>query len=142
MAGTPIFLKWFLHMHVSIYRKSGGKIMGRLAGNDILLLTTTGRKSGEKRTTPLTYFTDGDRYIIVASNGGKSQHPGWYFNLTANPQAQVQVRAEVLDVTAKQAAPEERKALWAKVLATGPQYARYASQTAREIPLMILQRTK
>ena len=134
--------QWFLGLHVSIYRSSGGKMMGRLAGNDILLLTTTGRKSGEQRTMPLAYTTDGAAFVITASNGGKPQHPGWYFNLTAQPRARIQVRAEVFDVIAEQATGDNRARIWAKLVAEHPHYARYSTLTTREIPLMILRRVK
>ncbi len=140
MAATSPFLKLFLGLHTSVYRASSGKIMSKLAGNDILLLTTTGRRSGSKRTLPLAYTTDGDTFVVTASNGGKPQHPGWYFNLKATPRAQVQVRAEVFDVVAKQVTGNERARIWAKLVAEHPQYKRYSTLTTREIPLMVLRR--
>ena len=142
MAGTSIFVKWFLGLHVSIYRASGGRLMGRLAGNDMLLLTTTGRKTGEKRTTPLAYITDGDAYVVTGSNNGQPKHPGWYFNLKANPRAQLQVRAEVFDVVAAEATGDERARIWTKLITEHSQYARYSTMTTRQIPLMVMRRAK
>jgi len=135
-------MKAFLGMHAAIYRSSGGKVMGKLGGMNILLLTTTGRKSKQTRTIPISYFSDGDAYVLTGSNNGRDQHPGWYFNLKADPHAKVQVGAEVFDVTAVQASPDEKKRLWAKLINIGPNYANYAKKTTRDIPMMMLRRSK
>ena len=103
-----------------------------------LLLTTTGRKSGEKFIFPLFYGTDGDRYIVVASKGGAPEHPGWYRNLLANPDVDVQVATKKLKARARTATGDERARLWKKALEFWPPYADYALKTEREIPVVVL----
>jgi proline iminopeptidase len=103
-----------------------------------LLLTTTGRKSGEKFIFPLFYGEDGNSYIIVASKGGAPEHPGWYKNLFANPEVEVQVGTKKLKARARTATGEERARLWEKALKFWPPYADYAKKTPREIPVVLL----
>ncbi|MFV2073875.1 MAG: nitroreductase/quinone reductase family protein, partial [Thermoanaerobaculales bacterium] len=98
-------------MHLFWYRLTGGAIGGSLAGRPVLLLTTTGRKSGRRRTTPLVYLEDGDNMVLVASNGGNQRHPVWWLNLERNPEAEVRVRNEKSRVTAEKAEGEERERL-------------------------------
>jgi proline iminopeptidase len=119
--------------HVRRYRETGGKVGHEWReGSTILLLTTTGRTSGEKRTTPLIYAADGARYVIVASKGGAPDHPGWYKNLDKTPEV-VRARAHV-------AKGEERARLWRKMNEVWPHYDEYAKKTAREIPVVVLER--
>jgi proline iminopeptidase len=103
-----------------------------------LLLTTTGRKSGEKFIFPLFYGQEGNSYIIVASKGGAPEHPGWYRNLLANPEAEIQVGTKKLKVHARTTAGEERARLWQKALTFWPPYADYEKKTDREIPVVVL----
>jgi deazaflavin-dependent oxidoreductase (nitroreductase family) len=103
-----------------------------------LLLTTIGRKSGDKFIFPLFYGTDGDSYIVVASKGGAPQHPGWYRNLLANPDVEVQVGTKKLKARARTATGDERARLWKKALEFWPPYADYALKTEREIPVVVL----
>ena len=103
-----------------------------------LLLTTTGRKSGERFVFPLFYGRDGDSYIVVASKGGAPQHPGWYRNLLANPDVDVQVGTAKLKARARTATGAERTRLWAKALEFWPPYAEYQQKTEREIPVVLL----
>jgi deazaflavin-dependent oxidoreductase (nitroreductase family) len=103
-----------------------------------LLLTTTGRKSGNKLIFPLFYGTDGGSYIIVASKGGAPEHPGWYRNLVAHPDVEVQVGTKKLKARARTAKGEERVRLWKKALEFWPPYADYALKTEREIPVVVL----
>jgi deazaflavin-dependent oxidoreductase (nitroreductase family) len=103
-----------------------------------LLLTTTGRKSGEKYVFPLFYGTSGDSYIVVASKGGAPQHPGWYRNLLAHPEVDVQVGTRKLKARARTASGEERTRLWHKALEFWPPYADYQRKTEREIPVVVL----
>jgi proline iminopeptidase len=108
-----------------------------------LLLTTTGRKSGEKFIFPLYYGETGDgSYIIVASKGGAPQHPGWYRNLVANPEVEVQVGTNKFRARARTAAGEEREGLWRKALEFWPPYADYQKKTEREIPVVVLDRVR
>jgi len=104
-----------------------------------LLLTTTGRKSGEKFMFPLFYGKTGDSYIIVASKGGAPEHPGWYKNLLANPEVEVQVGTKKLKAKARTAAGEERSRLWQTALKFWPPYADYEKKTEREIPVVVLE---
>lgn len=127
--------------HVRRYRETGGKV-GHIwrKGSTILLLTTTGRKTGEKRTAPLIYAEDGGRYVIVASKGGAPEDPGWYTNLAKTPEVEVQVKDEVFRARAHTVHGEERARLWKKANAVWPDYDSYAAKTSREIPVVVLER--
>ncbi len=129
----------FSRVHVFLYRASGGRIGGRFRKTaPVLLLTTTGRKTGKQRTTPLLYVEDGERYAVVASVGGAPTHPGWYLNLRANPAATIQLGRRTLPVTAETAGPEERARLWASATRMYPTYDAYQAKTSREIPVVVL----
>jgi deazaflavin-dependent oxidoreductase (nitroreductase family) len=127
--------------HVRRYRETGGEV-GHLwrNGSTILLLTTAGRATGEKRTVPLIYAQDGLRYVIVASKGGAPDHPGWYKNLAKNPDVELQVKDEVFQARARTAGGEERARLWRKANEVWPPYDDYAKRTPREIPVVVLER--
>ena len=127
--------------HVKRYRETGGEV-GHIwkEGSTVLLLTTTGRTSGEPRTTPLIYAQDGDRYVIVASKGGAPEHPGWYENLSKDPNVELQVLDDVFPARASVAEGEERERLWAKANEVWPHYAEYQEKTDREIPVVVLER--
>jgi deazaflavin-dependent oxidoreductase (nitroreductase family) len=127
--------------HVRRYRETGGKVgHDWREGSTILLLTTVGRKSGEKRTNPLIYAKDGDHYVIVASKGGFPEHPGWYLNLEKNPDVEVQVMADVFRARARTASGAERERLWRKANEVWTHYDEYAKRTTREIPVVVLER--
>jgi F420H(2)-dependent quinone reductase len=134
--------KLFLALHVGIYRLSGGKLGGSMSGFRVLLLSTTGRKSGKAHTIPLGFFDHKDGYVIVASNGGQPTHPAWYHNLKSNPQVTVQVLDKVISVTAEVLSGETRAQAWQQVIATAPAYAGYEKKTTREIPLVLLRLSK
>ncbi len=104
----------------------------------VLLLTTTGRRSGKPRTTPLTFFRDGANLVVIASNGGADRPPDWSLNLQQNPRAVVKIGTDELTVQARTASPEERERLWVGITATYSGYARYQEKTARQIPVLIL----
>ena len=127
--------------HVRRYRETGGEV-GHIwkEGSTTLLLTTTGRKSGKPRTTPLIYARDGDDYVIVASNGGDPEHPGWYENLAKDPNVELQVLDEVFSARARTAEGDERDRLWRKANEVWPHYAEYQEKTDREIPVVVLTR--
>jgi proline iminopeptidase len=128
--------------HVRRYRETGGKVgHDWKEGSTVLLLTTTGRKSGEKHTNPLIYFKDGDRHVIVASKGGFPDHPGWYKNLEKTPDVEVQVMDQVFRARARTANGEERERLWRKANEGWKHYDEYATRTQREIPVVVLERT-
>jgi deazaflavin-dependent oxidoreductase (nitroreductase family) len=137
----PTPWKYFGDAHAFVYEKSGGRLGARMAGRDMLLLITTGRRSGARRTLPLAYLRDGDALVIVASNGGQPTHPAWFHNLKAEPRARVRVGREAFDVRAEVASPAERARLWPKLVAYNPPYAGYAKKAARAIPVVILRRS-
>jgi deazaflavin-dependent oxidoreductase (nitroreductase family) len=109
-------------------------------GTKTLILTTKGRRSGEQRSTPLIYEPHGDDYIVVASKGGADEHPGWYMNLQAEPQLEVQVLCDRFSAHARTATAEERPELWQLMNSAWPHYAEYQEKTSREIPIVILER--
>jgi deazaflavin-dependent oxidoreductase (nitroreductase family) len=128
--------------HVRRYRETNGEVghIWRL-GTTILLLTTTGRKTGEPRTVPLIYTPDAGGYAIIASRGGAPKHPGWYVNLRANPVVSVQVRDEVFQARARTVEGEERARLWKLAAQQWPEYDEYVTRTEREIPVVMLERS-
>ena len=132
---------WFARLHRAVYERTGGRLMARLAGLDMLLLTTTGRKSGQPRTLPLACFPDGDRLVVVASNAGQDSDPAWWLNLKANPEAEVHFRRERFRVRAHVAEGAERARLWPWLKQRNPIYARYEGKTSREISVVVLVRT-
>lgn len=128
--------------HVKRYQETGGAEGHDWQGTTTLLLTTTGRRSGEKRTTPLIYREAGDgRYAIVASKGGADEPPAWFLNLEAAPEVEVQVRDDVFAARARVASPDEKQQLWPALVATWPDYDAYQAKTEREIPVVLLERT-
>jgi proline iminopeptidase len=128
--------------HVRRYRETGGEV-GHVwrKGSKILLLTTKGRTTGEPRTTPLIYESDGDAYVIVASKGGAPDDPGWYRNLAKDPEVELQVKDEVFPAHARTASGDERTRLWKLAARQWPDYDAYATKTDREIPVVVLERT-
>jgi F420H(2)-dependent quinone reductase len=124
-------------LHVRLYRWTGGKIGQKLGKVENVILTTTGRKSGQPRSTPLTVTVDGDRLILIASNGGAQKHPDWYVNLSVEPKVSVQRGKAHVAMLARTATAEERPALWERAVATYKGYAGYQTKTEREIPVVI-----
>ncbi len=122
------------------FRANGGQVGGPFAGGTLLLLTTTGAKSGKRRTAPLAYLPDGSRVIIFATKGGSPTHPDWYHNLVANPQATVEVGNETFDVIATPTTGEERDRLWARQVERNPAFGEYQTKTTRQIPVIALER--
>lgn len=110
-------------------------------GTSILILTTTGRRSGEPRSTPLIYGRSGEDYLVVASKGGADDAPAWFENLLAQPEAHVQVRADRFTARARIATPEEKPELWRTMVGEWPDYDVYQTRTEREIPVVVLERT-
>jgi deazaflavin-dependent oxidoreductase (nitroreductase family) len=126
--------------HVRVYRETGGQRGYHWRGTTILLLTTTGRSSAQERTTPLIHRVDGGRWVIVASKGGAPEHPGWFQNLEAEPEAEIQVQEERIPVRMSVAAGEERARLWSLMTEDWPAYDDYQKKTDREIPVVVLER--
>ena len=124
--------------HLAVHRVTGGRVLGSVAGMPVLLLTTTGRRSGKARTTPLTFFRDGADLVVIASNGGADRPPDWSLNLQQTPRAVVEIGTDKLDVTARLASEQERERLWVVITATYAGYARYQERTTRRIPVVLL----
>jgi deazaflavin-dependent oxidoreductase (nitroreductase family) len=124
--------------HVQRYEETDGEVGYIWNGVPILLLTTTGRRSGASRTTPLIHGRGGDDYLVVASMGGAPRHPYWYENLLAEPSARIQVLAEHFDVTARTASDLEKPGLWQVMSDLWPNYDVYQSRTDRVIPVVVL----
>ena len=125
-------------LHTQVYRRTGGKVGAKIGPTNMGLLTTTGRKSGQPRTTPLNCTPDGDRWLLVASYGGDDRDPQWFKNLQANPEATIQVGADTIPVRATVATPEEKEVLWPKVVEAYQGYEGYQRRTDRQIPVVIL----
>ena len=140
MGGELATTRLFYTLHRAIYRLSGGRIFSRMVGCPVVLLTTTGRKSGEPRTAPLFGFEEGQSIIVIPSNAGKKHYPSWYLNLRANPQAQVQVERELRQVSAREATPQEQERLWVYVTSLYAGYDAYRERTDRDISVVFLDR--
>jgi deazaflavin-dependent oxidoreductase (nitroreductase family) len=137
---NPI-IKAMSRLNTWAYRATGGKLGGKfMRGAPVLLLTTTGRKSGAPRVAPLIYLRDGERLVLVASKGGMDHHPLWYRNLVANPEVEVQLGRAVTPMRARTADDSERDALWPRLLEVYRDYADYQARTQRKIPVVILEK--
>jgi deazaflavin-dependent oxidoreductase (nitroreductase family) len=125
--------------HVERYRETDGEEGHDWEGTSVLILTTTGHRSGQTRSTPLIYGTHGDDYLVVASKGGAPDHPAWYRNLKAEPEVEVQVRGDSFRAQARTATAEERAELWSTMTERWPAYDEYQTKTDREIPVVVLE---
>lgn len=130
-------LKYFARAHIWVYRRTDGKIGAKLLRFPAALLTTTGRKSDQPRTTATLYLRDGDRVVVPASFGGRAEHPRWYLNLKSNPKVEVQIRDEQLKLVARDATDEERNRYWPPLIRMYPPYKGYRDATDRVIPLVV-----
>ena len=140
MAIAKPLIKAMSRLNTWAYRATGGRRGGKfMRGAPVLLLTTIGRRSGERRVAPLIYVRDGERYVVIASKGGMDHHPLWYRNLLANPAVEVQVGREVQRMQARTANDAERAALWPRAVAVYRDYADYQARTQRQIPVVILE---
>lgn len=134
-----VTVQWMSGMNIVAYRLSGGRVAGHVpSGAPICLLTTTGRRSGRRRTVPLLYVPDGDNLVVVASRGGMGSHPAWYLNLLAAPSASVQLGSATKRMRARDATEEERRRLWPTLTAAYPHFDAYQVRTSRHIPVVIL----
>jgi F420H(2)-dependent quinone reductase len=127
-------------LHTQLIRRTGGRLGGQMFKRPMALLTTTGRISGQPRVTPLLCHPDGDRYLLIGSNGGDDRTPQWVQNLMANPDASIELEGETIPVRASIATPEEKKVLWPKATAAYKGYDGYQRRTSRDIPVVILTR--
>ena len=121
-----------------VYEKSGGRFGSRMGEKGMLVLYTTGRKSGKERSHTLQYMPDGANYVIVASNNGQDRHPGWYHNLLSNPQVSIQVGRRRQGALATVAGEQEYAQLWPRLIAQNPPWEEHARRTTRKIPVVIL----
>lgn len=124
--------------HVAKYEETGGRVGHDWNGTSCLILHCRGRKSGTVRKVPLIYGKDGDQYVLVASKGGAPENPGWYENLVAHPDVEIQVMDKVIPVTAHTANAEEKKRVWPLMTAQWPDYDTYEAKTPRDIPVVLL----
>jgi deazaflavin-dependent oxidoreductase (nitroreductase family) len=137
-AGTGVVIKWMSRLTAWAYKRSGGRVGGSfLQGAPVALLTTIGRKSGQPRVSPLLYLRDGERVVLVASQGGRANNPMWYLNLKTNPHVTVQIKKEVLKLTARDATETERAQYWPALVEMYSSFEDYQSWTDRVIPIVI-----
>jgi deazaflavin-dependent oxidoreductase (nitroreductase family) len=131
-------IKLFTRLNAFLVRATGGRVGGRMGGQSILVLTTAGRRSGQPRAVPLSYYRDGTRYLVVASNWGKPGQPDWLLNLRQQPRAAVLVQGQTVSVQASEASGDEYARLWPLVTRQNSQYLAYQRQTPRQIAVVIL----
>ena len=122
------------------FRANDGKVGGPFEGRPILLLTHTGARTGTRRTNPLAYMADGDRFVVFASKGGAPTNPDWYHNLIANPDATIEVGTETIPVRARVSTGEEHDRLWSRQVVLMPAFGEYELKTSRTIPVVVLER--
>ena len=135
-----LLAKYFTAFHRTVYRVSGGRVGGKGYGMPVVILTTTGRKTGKKRETVLTSPVQEDgKVVVVASWGGDDRHPTWFLNLRDDPAVELEMFGKKDARTARVASPEEKAELWPAVVKANPGYAKYQTKTEREIPLVILE---
>ena len=125
-------------LHAWLWKLCGGKLDNAFGKLPLMMLTTTGRKTGQRRTTPVLYLQDGTGLIVVASFGGNDMHPAWYLNLEKCPDAEVIVKGAHRKVLARKLSAEEKKVIWPRLVQLYPQFETYQQRTRREIPLMRL----
>jgi deazaflavin-dependent oxidoreductase (nitroreductase family) len=133
-------LRWTGKLNVPLYRLSGGRIAGRVGKAPLLLLTTTGRKSGQPRTAPVVYLADGERMVLIDTNAGNERLPAWSLNLSAKPEAEVEVGRKRQKVRARVAEGEERTALWAKHIDQFAGFDYYITLLKRTPSVWVLER--
>ncbi|AVP67140.1 nitroreductase family deazaflavin-dependent oxidoreductase [Rhodococcus hoagii] len=141
---TVDIIKWMSKTNVKLYRATGGRLGGKWRvgsafpwGIPVCLLTTTGRKSGQPRVSPLLFLEDGDRVILVASQGGLPKNPMWYLNIRANPEVTIQIKSRIRTMRARVATDEERAELWPRLVDMYADFDNYQSWTDRQIPVVI-----
>ena len=134
---VALLLKYVARIHIWLYRRTNGRLGATLLWLPAALLTTTGRKSSEPRTTATLYLRDGDRVILPASFGGRRDNPLWYLNLKENPDVQVQIRSSRLRLTARDATDAERDRYWPPLMRIYPPYRKYRETADRVIPLVV-----
>jgi deazaflavin-dependent oxidoreductase (nitroreductase family) len=137
---TTVDYNAFTRQLMADIRENGRPNSGPMAGRPLMILTTTGAKSGEPRSAVVTYTRDGDRYVIAASKSGAPTNPAWYFNLLANPKVGVEADKETFEATARVTEGEERQRLWDQHAGERPEFRDYPQKTSRVIPVILLER--
>ncbi|MBA3339203.1 MAG: nitroreductase family deazaflavin-dependent oxidoreductase [Geodermatophilaceae bacterium] len=127
-------------LNIRLYRASSGRVMGKVRGIPLLLLTVAGRKTGAKHTVPVSYFEDDGRYVVTGSAGGTPAEPQWFRNLRQAEKATIEVGPKRMEVSVAVAGPDEHKILWEKLIAKAPFFAKYETKAGREIPMATLTR--
>ncbi len=140
MAMPAAMLRALGKLNVPLYRASRGRLFGKIGHAPVLLLTSTGRRSGQQRTAPVLYLAEGERLVVIGSNAGNQRAPAWALNLQANPDAEVELRGERRRVRARVAEGEERTELWRKMNEQYGGFEDYSARTARDIPVFALER--
>ena len=130
--------KFAIGIHTAVFRLTGGRVGVSIGGMRMLILTTTGRRSGKAHKVPLGYLIDGDSYVVIASYGGSTRNPDWYLNLVRESRAFVQVKAHRIAVTAQTTDTVDRERLWTQLVAKAPLYQKYQDRTTRQIPMVLL----
>jgi F420H(2)-dependent quinone reductase len=134
-----LLIKWFMAIHSLLLRLSRGQIGSQLGTQTILILHTTGRKSGQERIIPIAYFVYEGKYLIVASNWGRDKNAAWYLNLKENPRAKLEINGQIIPVIAQEAQGEEYHRLWEFATERHPPYLKYQQMTTRHIPIMVFE---
>lgn len=130
--------RWSTGLHAAVYRLTSGRLLGRMGGQPVLLLQTIGRRTGQRRLTPVQYLPGGKAFVVVASNAGAARPPAWYLNLRADRQARVHVGERTLDVRAREVVGHERETLWKRLTAANRYLDRVEDKAGRELPLLVL----
>ncbi|GAA2092996.1 nitroreductase family deazaflavin-dependent oxidoreductase [Microlunatus panaciterrae] len=131
-------MRAFAELHIRVYRASGGRLMGKVRGIPVLLLSVAGRKTGRTRTTPVSYFEDEGRFIVTGSAGGAPAEPQWFLNLRRADRAEIEVGRRRIEVTVAIADADQREALWPRLLTHAPFFADYQAKVKRQLPMAIL----
>jgi deazaflavin-dependent oxidoreductase (nitroreductase family) len=134
-----VFIKLFMAFNTFLIHISGGRVGSQLAGQTVLILHTIGRKSGQPRAIPISYFRDGENFFVIGSNWGQKKHAGWYFNLKSEPQASLELAGKKIPVLARDAEGDEYARLWKAAVARYPGYEDYQKTAARHIPIVVFE---
>jgi F420H(2)-dependent quinone reductase len=130
--------RWSARLHALVYRLTGGRLLGRMGGQPVLLLETIGRRSGRRRATPVQYLPRREELVVVGSNAGAPRPPAWCLNLNADPRARARIRHSIMDVRARAASDEEHEGLWRELSQANPYMDRVARKAGRELPIFVL----
>ena len=130
--------RWATRLHTWVYRRSGGRVLGRLGGQPVLLLQTTGRRSGLSRTTPVQYLAHGESLVVVAADHGARRPPAWYLNLCATESGRVRVGAQTFAVAARETSGDERTERWDQLIAANRYLPKVQTRAGRQLPVLIL----